>query len=475
MTEHDSASPHDDATGDASAPAPRRVFLGSTAAAVAGGVLGGCATAQPAAPAARAAPVARGAYDPATFTGPGIESQSGTAIYRLPRDHSLHGGPWYRGAEYQETNYWTGFFNDRKTGKPFSVFFCWSVYGWDAKLNRPLWVALFSMTDIERKKFVQCVHVMPGMLTGRGSGPDVADRDFFTDYTIGKGADDSTGAFSYRASDESWRYAVDVPKPSARVPNSPFFMDATAKVVKPGYQCPVPYGFTQEGLPTELGDTKANPFTGAALSWYVIAPVIEMNIKIRCEDMDLDLVGQAYYEHQWGRIRIPGMEQARYFWGWARMDNGDILNWRTYRDAKSGRFMAGDSANRFNIVRPDGSVQYWMGPAFSFEPQRGWKSPVTGVEYPLYGLMKTPVGNFWTEPVVDVAEAQLLNGGMWEGAARLRKDGPDGPVVGRSFNEHMWAPFDSPVGKDIPYDASITARRDLALPAASDFRPFVKW
>jgi hypothetical protein len=89
--------------------------------------------------------------------------------------------------------------------------------------------------------------------------------------------------------------------------------------------------------------------------------------------------------------------------------------------------------------------------------------------------MTTPAGVFYPEPVVDVAEAQLLNGGMWEGAARLRADSPDGPVVGRSFCEHMWAPFDSPIGKDIPYDPAITARRDGGLPAGKDFKLYTQW
>jgi hypothetical protein len=126
-------------------------------------------------------------------------------------------------------------------------------------------------------------------------------------------------------------------------------------------------------------------------------------------------------------------------------------------------------------VRPDGSVQYFSGPAFTYEPSRSWKSPVTGVEYPIYGTIKTPLGDFFCEPVVDVAEAQLMNGGMWEGAARLRKDNANGPYVGRSFCEHMWAPFDSAVGKDIPYDPAITARRDLTLPDGQDYRQYIKW
>jgi hypothetical protein len=36
--------------------------------------------------------------------------------------------------------------------------------------------------------------------------------------------------------------------------------------------------------------------------------------------------------------------------------------------------------------------------------------------------MNTPVGEFHADLVVEVAEAQLFNGGIWEGAARLRKE-----------------------------------------------------
>ena len=141
----------------------------------------------------------------------------------------------------------------------------------------------------------------------------------------------------------------------------------------------------------------------------------------------------------------------------------------------TGDYVPTDSANRFNVVRPDGSVQYFMGPAFIFEPSESWTSPETGVVYPIRGRLTTPLGVFYTDPVVDVAEAQLFNGGMWEGAARLRRDSADGPVVGRAFLEFMWAPFDSALGKDIPYDPAITARRDGGLPEAPDFTQYTSW
>jgi hypothetical protein len=64
---------------------------------------------------------------------------------------------------------------------------------------------------------------------------------------------------------------------------------------------------------------------------------------------------------------------------------------------------------------------------------------------------------------------------MWEGAARLRQDSASGPVVGHSFCEFMWAPFDSPLGKDIPYDPAITAPSGAGMPEARDFRAFTNW
>jgi hypothetical protein len=405
-----------------------------------------------------------------------FETETGGRIYSLPRDHAMHGGDWYKGAEYQETHYFTGFFNDRNTGKPYSVFFCWAAYGWDDKLGRPVWNSLFSMTDIERKKFLQAVHPLGGTLTSTGSGPDVAEDAFSAEYVLSKDNDGSEGLFSYQSKDHSFRWMANIPTPTTGLKNqTAYSIDCRARVVKPGFRCPVPYGFTQEGLGTDVANNLANPFTGAALSWYIIAPCMEAEIKMKLDDMDLDLVGQVYYEHQWGRLRIPGMEQARYTWGWARMGNGDILNWRTYRDSKTGKYVPSDPANRFNVIRPDGTVQYYMGPAFVYEPLKWWKSPETGVEYPVYGKMITPVGVFFTDPIVEVAEAQLFNGGMWEGAARLRKDSATGPIVGHSFCEYMWAPFDSPLGKDIPYDPAITASPSDGFPDASDFKQFVKW
>jgi hypothetical protein len=161
--------------------------------------------------------------------GAGYETETGNRIYNLPRDHAMHHGDWYKGAEYQETHYFTGFFTDKRTGKPYSVFFCWASYGWDAKLGRPLWNSLFSMTDIERKKFHQAVHPPSGVLTSSGSGSDVAADAFWAEYVLAKDSDGTEGLFSYHAKDQSFRWMANVPKPTAQLANqTPYSIDCRA-------------------------------------------------------------------------------------------------------------------------------------------------------------------------------------------------------------------------------------------------------
>lgn len=225
----------------------RRHFLKSGAGTVVAGTLAGVVTngvAQAQAP-AQAAKAAKAVEAAQAATASAFETETGGRIYSLPRDHAMHAGDWYKGAEYQETHYFTGFFTDRKTGKPYSVFFCWAAYGWDEKPGRPIWNSLFSMTDMGRKKFLQAVHPLSGPLTSSGSGPGVAADAFSAEYVLGKADDGSEGLFSYQSKDQAFRWMANVPKPTAALKNQTgYSIDCRARVVKPGFRCPVPYGFT---------------------------------------------------------------------------------------------------------------------------------------------------------------------------------------------------------------------------------------
>lgn len=202
------------------------------------------------------------------------------------------------------------------------------------------------------------------------------------------------------------------------------------------------YGLTLEGAPDKGPDTHtANSLTGYGLSYYVNAANMHMTGHVKCEDVDIEFEGNAWSEHQWGNYRTEGYNQGLYHWGYVRFDDGSIGSWRSFSDKTTGEPV--QELNRWITIYPDGRMRYFNGnDAFTYTITRKFKSPTTGVEHPVEGVMKTPLGEFYCKPLLDNQEAQTLNkAGLWEGAKYwIKGDKPDGPIVGRAFTEHGWAP-----------------------------------
>ena len=411
------------------------------------------------------------------YGGPGIETKTGGAIYDLPRDHALHGGAYYKRSEYQESQYFTAMGVDKKTGDPFSLFFCPTLYGYDAKIDRPFWVGLFAVTDIKRRKFVQCVHAHPGTLTTQGSGPDVAKDAFWFDYLLdGSKTDGSSIRLSHRSKDETWRWVGNVPRPNTKVANYAYSLDVTGKVMAPGYMCPSPTGVTLEGSPTDGPDRMlANPLTGLGISHYVVIPNMAMTGTVKVDDIDIDFDGVAWAEHQWGIYRTPLMEQGKYFWGYCRMDDGIIITWRSFYDKSTRKIVNG--LNRFMAIWPDGRFQYWGGADYSFDSTKTWKSLATGQDISLWGVLKTPIGTFFLEPLTENQEAQTINkAGLWEGVVIFRAGSAQGPIVGRAFVEHGWGPPTlAPVAESNGYDAELPRKPEGGAPVLDNPKRFLNW
>src|SRR4029079_14583360 len=74
---------------------------------------------------ARAVPIAGTAQEatPATGSVSTLETESGQALYTLPRDHRWHGGAFYETPEYWEWHYWTGFAKDVASGEEWGLFY----------------------------------------------------------------------------------------------------------------------------------------------------------------------------------------------------------------------------------------------------------------------------------------------------------------------------------------------------------------
>jgi hypothetical protein len=223
-------------------------------------------------------------------------------------------------------------------------------------------------------------------------------------------------------------------------------MDLTGVVKAPGYVPMAYWGLESIGF-QKLHNQ--NPETMYGLTYYYTAPEMEMKGTVTLADGVHEIEGVAWFEHQWGNFR--NTEDSRYFWGYARFDNGDSFTWRQYYGNPSG-VMTNDGpydtkaaranwnephpeVNRFAFIPKGQAPRYSFGPSFLFTPIKWWTSPTTGVEYPWWDEMKTPNGTFYLSPTFPAQESISASGAFIEGALLLRRDSIEGPVVGRGFCE----------------------------------------
>ena len=96
----------------------------------------------------------------------------------------------------------------------------------------------------------------------------------------------------------------------------------------------------------------------------------------------------------------------------------------------------------FRMRDKDGKAQF-APPGVAFEPLRTWKSPRTGVEYPVAMKVLTKDGELRREPLMDDQEldARASTGTIyWEGAVTAFKDKTP---VGKGYLEltGYWRPM----------------------------------
>jgi predicted secreted hydrolase len=149
-------------------------------------------------------------------------------------------------------------------------------------------------------------------------------------------------------------------------------------------------------------------------SYYYSRPQLNVVGKLNGRDVD----GKAWLDHEWSSAYMAPEATG---WDWCGIN------------LSGGRsFMA------FRMRRKDGGVHY-APPGVSFKPLRTWKSPRTGVEYPV----AMEVNDLRLEPLMDDQEldSRLSTGTIyWEGAVRAFSKNSE---VGRGYLEltGYWKPM----------------------------------
>lgn len=369
-------------------------------------------------------PLLAAADQSAPVSSAGIETQSGQAVYQLPRDHAWHGGAFYQSNDYNEWHYITALGHDVDTGERISVFWVPLAQGWMADEGRPLHNVLFAFHNLETGEFHTSMPYVTGPLETEGSAADA--EDFWFKYSIDDGSNGFTTEYDYPT--ETWRFAGYNTKDDMW--NSPFNLDMTATVQAPGYVPMAYWGLESIGVDPQH---RQNPETMYGLTYYYTAPKMLVEGTVEVGGRTIAFEAEGWFEHQWGNFR--NTYQYRYFWAWFRFDNGDLMTFRQYYQGEEFRDPH-YNVNRYLYM--DGETferAYAFGPSFKVIPSRMWTSPKSGKSYPWWGRIETPQGTFYYEPTHPEQEGYGLAGAYIEGVIQLRQGSPDGPVVATGFTE----------------------------------------
>jgi predicted secreted hydrolase len=164
-------------------------------------------------------------------------------------------------------------------------------------------------------------------------------------------------------------------------------------------------------------------------SYYYSRPHLAVSGSVRSADNDVQVSGRAWLDHEWASEYMP--EEAR-GWDWAGInlsDGGALMAFRM-RAKKGGAHWAAATWRD-----ETGSARSFAPAQVRFTPQRRWRSPRTGVEYPVQMALRVGDRELELQPLMDDQELDARASTdtiYWEGAVRAFERGRE---VGRGYLE----------------------------------------
>jgi predicted secreted hydrolase len=181
------------------------------------------------------------------------------------------------------------------------------------------------------------------------------------------------------------------------------------------------------------GFSRKGPSPRAA-SYYYSLPQLAVSGTITVDGRPQAVTGQAWFDHEWSSDYVD--PQAR-GWDWLGVnlhDGGALMAFRMH-DADGGEHWA--SAK----LRQDRDAtlfsQTFAGDAVEWSPLKTWRSPRTGVVYPIRWRVQVGDRRYLVEPLLEDAEldSRPSTGILyWEGPIRLL-DEASGKELGRGYLE----------------------------------------
>jgi predicted secreted hydrolase len=212
-----------------------------------------------------------------------------------------------------------------------------------------------------------------------------------------------------RAWVDDWRLELDGGIYRARIAARGFALDLEFEAKQPPL-LQGEHGFSRKGSDPQEA------------SYYYSRPHLAVRGSVDSGRNREKVTGTAWLDHEWSS-RYLSADATGWDWVGLNLSEGDALMAFRMRDKRGGTLYA-----------PPGIV---------FEPLRAWRSPRTGVEYPVSMRVTSAGKSYILEPLMDDQEldARASTGTIyWEGAVRALRDGRE---AGRGYLEltGYWKPM----------------------------------
>jgi len=164
-------------------------------------------------------------------------------------------------------------------------------------------------------------------------------------------------------------------------------------------------------------------------SYYYSRPQLTVDGSVMVNGKSQGVTGRAWLDHEWSSELLPDEAQG---WDWigVNFDDGSALMAFRLRDGVGGALWSAATWRR-----ADGGSET-LPPAFvAFAPQHRWRSPRSGIDYPVAWQLRVGGRLLAVEPLFNDQEldSRRSTGAIyWEGAIRLSEGGQE---VGRGYLE----------------------------------------
>ena len=155
-------------------------------------------------------------------------------------------------------------------------------------------------------------------------------------------------------------------------------------------------------------------------SYYYSRPQLAVSGSVSLQGRAEAVSGHAWLDHEWSSELLPDGAQG---WDWVGINlaDGSALMAFRLRDTSGNPQWAAAS------LRSTGKIDQFISPqAVNFSPLRGWRSPRTGIEYPVAWRLNIGEREFELNPLLDDQELdsrRSVGTVYWEGAIRVSENG----------------------------------------------------